>query len=195
MQSVCPRLAQAYNPAAMQVDLTKLTPGQIAIIAATATLVAAVLGGVFAVSVAFVNAWASKRNERLKAHREFLVAEFRPLLDYMKTRAEGMIYLKAMLGQFKAGGINEPQITRLLDEYTGMRQPISGGLMIAGRRSPKLVEAIGLYSDAEDNMALYLRNLVKAPAAFEMDAFVPLHTQLSIYHGILRNHIEDLIFG
>jgi hypothetical protein len=179
----------------MQIDLTKLTPEQIAIIAAAATLTAATLGGVFALTVALVNAWAAKRNERLKSHREYLLAEFRPVLDYMRERAQGMTYLKAMLEQFKAGSLKDAAITRLLDEYTGMRQPISAGLMIAGRTSPKLVEAIQLYSKAEDQLAVYLRELVKTPASLDMDRLVSLHRSLSIYHAVLRHHIEDLIFG
>ena len=64
----------------MLFDLTQLTPSQIAIIAAGATLVAAMLGGIFALAVASVNAWSATQIARTDRRHKFLLTVLEPYL-------------------------------------------------------------------------------------------------------------------
>lgn len=64
----------------MQIDLTQLTPGQIAVVAASATVLAALIGGAFGVGVAAVNAWSAQRLARQAARRDYRIRVLEPFL-------------------------------------------------------------------------------------------------------------------
>ena len=69
----------------MQVDLTKLTPGQIAAVTAGATLLAAVLAGFFALVVSIVNAWSANRIARRNSKRDYMLKAFQPFFSCVEN--------------------------------------------------------------------------------------------------------------
>lgn len=70
----------------MGLDLTILTPGQIAGLAALAALGSAFVGGVFALVTASVNGWNSRRQNREEAIRRYRLEVVGPLMETARNR-------------------------------------------------------------------------------------------------------------
>jgi hypothetical protein len=80
------------------IDFAKLTAGQIAVLTAGATLVAAILGGTFALVVALVNTYSARRIARDNSRRDFRLKLLDPLviaLDREVTTCREVVALLA----------------------------------------------------------------------------------------------------
>jgi hypothetical protein len=67
----------------VSIDLTQLTTGQIAAITASATIIAALVGGAFGLTVAAVNAWSASRLETIKVRRGYFAKALKPLFQQL----------------------------------------------------------------------------------------------------------------
>lgn len=70
----------------MLIDFSSLKPGEIALFTGIVSLIAASIAFAASLTVAFVNAWAARRNARFSERRQYQLKRLAPFLDFAANR-------------------------------------------------------------------------------------------------------------
>jgi hypothetical protein len=195
----------------VHIDLANLTAGQTAIITATASLMAAVLVGTFALVVALVNAWSARRMVRATSLREFRLKLFEP---FMTTLSTDLYWLQqtsetfpGLSDQLLRDGLNLVGSLQKRQRVVALAQVYGHAGTSTGlqRAVEAYVKSISELDAAAAPLSLFLterftdyhdKNWVTLPGADQMRrGLVPLIPPCIASGFRLRNELDKFIFG
>lgn len=92
------------------VSITDLSGADIAYLAMLVSLAGILVSLVGSLTVAFVNAWAARRQARVVAHREYLLGTLQPVLDFTEAECDRLEHIGATGLQLDGPDVPSPRV-------------------------------------------------------------------------------------
>lgn len=167
----------------MTIDLASLTPGQVAILTASASIVAAITAGVFALVVALVNAWSTRKMARENALREYLKATLKPCMDAL-LRIKDEMYLT----------YRENRDTTDVDDYVNTLNVIIRSPLALLLVDSNVSHAYRFFLAAKEGFGAALQD--RSTSEHERQTIIsPRRTEFQISTALLYSTPESYLFG
>jgi hypothetical protein len=189
----------------VQIDFAALTGGQIALVTATAALVAAIVAGTFGIVVSLINAWSANRLARLNARRQFRLDSLNSWLNTLDSEVRMVRDVLTPLtydGPHSTAQINKYVDTLRHRERT-VRNQVAWSIVPSQSQTSKAIAYVNAYSNELDDVLNDLiphlsRNVTETDffkqGGVDRMVFVKALSAFVIHGMDARRAVEDFIF-
>jgi hypothetical protein len=179
----------------MALDLTQITAAQVAFFGIFATLVSAAASASAAIASTLLKGRLDAQLATNQAHRQFLLAEFRPYLDHVTTLSALAIRLREEFEFFdgKEPELVNAKINAFLDAAQ-VHTPSSSYSVTLGQRRKYLSESFNALHAAESAYGRALHAHLRGTTPLSIDKVRELTNKLTFSCLLAHESVQRLVF-